>query len=355
MDTKKKGKNIFSLVVSFVAVVLAVFLSCSILIIISKFNLYDVYIGLFTGSFGSKVAIGQTLARMCPILFCSTGLIIAFRCGVWNVGAEGQIYLGALGATLIGVYISNLAPVLHIFLAIIVSFIFGGVWAGICGFLKTKFNANEVITTLLSNFIAINLTFYFLKFHLQPANSYNPSSAPINASAVLPTIVQGTLVHAGLLLAILCVIGVWFLMSSTSLGYSIDSVGSNQNAAKYSGENVKMIILISMFLSGGLAGIGGMGEVLGIHHLLIRNVSPNYGYIAIAVVFISRLKPFGAIAVSLFFGAVLTGGRYIQTIMGVPTHLVDIIVALFIIFMLIQPIIENKVFSAITSRKLFNS
>jgi simple sugar transport system permease protein len=327
---------------SFLVVLLLIFVVFSILIFLSNFSFIAVYWNLLVGAFGSSGAIAQTLIRMSPVLFCSLGLLIAFRCGMWNIGAEGQLYWGALIATVVGVYVRFLPSTLHILLAILASFLCGGLWAGICGYLKTKFNANEVITTLLSNFVAYWLTFYVLKFHLQPKTAFNPSSLPVQPTAILPTMLKGTLLHAGIPLGIGCAIIVWFIMRKTSLGYSIDTVGANKLAATYGGIKVERIILIGMFLSGGLAGMAGMGEVLGIHHLLIRNISPNYGFIAIAAVFIARLSPMGSIVVSLFFGAILTGGRHLQTSMGIPTHLVDVLVALFIVFMLLQPLVEKR-------------
>jgi ABC-type uncharacterized transport system permease subunit len=333
----------YPLVLSFLAVMIVIFAVFSAVLYFSQFDLVEVYRNLFVGSFGSAGAIAQTLIRMCPVLFCSLGLLIAFRCGMWNIGAEGQLYWGALVAAVVGIYVKGFPSFLHISLAVLTSFVCAGIWSAICGLLKTRFNANEVITTLLSNFIAYWATFYFLKFHLQPKTAFNPSSLPVQASAILPTMLNGTLLHAGIPIAILCAVVVWFLMRKTALGYSIDAVGSNISAAAYGGIKVDRVILISMFLSGGLAGLAGLGEVLGIHHLLIRNISPNYGFIAIAAVFIAKLNPIGSILVSLFFGAILTGGRYLQTSMGIPTHLVDVLVALFIVFMLIQPILEKRI------------
>jgi len=335
---------------SFFLAMLVVFIVFSVLIVISGFNPVGVYQGLIVGSLGSAGAIGQTFIRMGPILFCSLGLVVSFRCGMWNIGSEGQLYLGALIAAVVAIYLPGLPKAIHIILAIAAAFLVGGIWAGLCGFLKTRFNANEVITTLLSNFVAIWLSFYFLKYHLQPKWAFNPSSLPILPSAHLPTLLPGTLLHGGILIAVICAFIVWFVVKKTSLGYSIDAVGANKLAAEYSGIKVNRIILISMFISGGLAGMAGMGEVLGVHHLLIRNISPHYGFIAIAAVFIARLNPIGAIFVSFLMGAILNGGRHIQIVMGIPTHLVDILVALFVIFMLLQPIMEKKIKAAISAR-----
>ena len=337
---RSRVSEIIASTCAFLLLIVAIALAFSGLIYLSGFDLLTVYKSLFEGSFGSAGTFAQTLIRMGPLLFVSLGLIIAFRCGLWNIGAEGQIFLGALGATLVGVYV-DLPAVFHIFFCMIVSFLFGGLWAGAAGYLKTRFSANEVITTLLSNFIAIWITYYFLQFHLKPSYAFNPVSKSVLPSAELPIILKGTLLHAGIPMALCLTVIVWLLINFTYLGYTINVVGINTRAAEYGGIKVNQTILVSMFLSGGLAGLAGMGEVLGVHHLLIRGVSPNYGFIAIAIVLISRMSPFGAVIVSLFFGAVLAGGRHLQATVGVPTPLVDVLVGLFIVFMLLQPLLEK--------------
>ena len=338
-------------ILAFIVVLIGVGVTFSFLNWLSGFNVIEVVKTLSAGAFGSAADIGQTLIRMSPILLTSLGLIIAFRCGLWNIGAEGQLYLGALGATLIGVYVSGLPAFFHILLAMIVSFLFGGLWAVLSGFFYTKFNANLIITTLLSNFIAIFLSYYVLRFHLQSPTMYSPVSKPVLPTAELPIMAEGTLLHAGILIALAAAIVVWFIIKRTALGYTIVAIGENQAAAAYGGIRVNRIILISMLLSGGLAGIAGMGEVLGVQHLLIRDISPNYGFIAIAAALIARLNPWGTITVSLFFGALLAGGNYLQLIMGVPTPLVGVLVGLFIVFSLLLPIIERR-FAIIMQPKL---
>ena len=333
--------KIFASALSFLIVMGMIAVVFSALIRLSGFELITVYRVLLAGSLGSFGTIGQTLIRMCPLLLASLGLIIAFRCGLWNVGAEGQLFLGAFGATLVGVYVS-LPSLWHILLAMGLSFLFGGLWGWAAGFLKTRFNANEVITTLMSNFIAIWITYYFLQFHLKPVRAFNPVSKNILPTAELPILIKGTLVHAGIPIALLLAVAVWFLIHRTYLGYTINAVGANSAGAAYGGIRVDRTVLISMFLSGGFAGLAGMGVVLGVHHLLIRGVSPNYGFIAIAIVLIARVNAFGAIIVSFFFGAVLAGGRHLQAMVGVPTPLVDVLVGLFIISMLLQPLLEKR-------------
>jgi len=328
-------------VLAFIIVLIIIGAIFSALIWLSGFDLGTVYQALLKGSFGSRDALGQTFIRVAPLLLCSLGLVIAFRCGVWNIGSEGQLYIGALISTLIGIYI-HLPAVLHVTLAAIASFVGSGLWAAVAGFLKTRFNANVIITTLLSNFIATWLLYYVLQFHLKPPGTFNVVSDWIQPTAQLPIVVSNTLLHAGVVLAIVLTFVVWFIMDRTYLGYSIKAVGVSNPAAAYGGIKVNQKIITSMFLSGGFAGIAGMGEVLGIHHLLRPSISPGYGFIAIAIALVSKMNPIGAIPVAIFLGAILAGGRYLQATEGVPAPAVDILVGLFIIFMLLQTVLEKK-------------
>lgn len=334
--------NRHSSILAFLIILAIVGTIFSIIVLFSGFELLTLYRSLLKGAFGDPAKFGNTIIKTTPLLIISIGLIIAFRCGIWNIGAEGQLYLGALGGTLIGLYL-NLPTILHILLAMVVGFLTGGAWAGIAAILKTRFNANEIITTLLSNFIAYWFSFYILQFFLRPVDAINPVSSDILSTAQLPIIFPGTVIHAGILVALLLTIIVWFILRRTSLGYFIDAIGSSKLAAAYGGIRVNRIILISMFLSGGLAGIAGVIEISGIHHHLLPDLSPNYGFIAIAIAIIARFNPFGAIIASLFFGAILTGGRYLQATMGVPAAMINILVGLFIISILLQPILEKIV------------
>ena len=317
----------------------------SIPILVSGFNPLKVYYTLLYGGFGSVASIVRTLNKAAPLLFCSLGILIAFRCGVWNIGAEGQLYMGALGATLVGLFVRGIPLPLHLFLIFLASFVGGGLWAGIAGFLRVRYLVNEIIVTLLMNFIAFWIIFYMVRFPLRPDSAFNPVTAPIAETARLPILLPATSLHAGILIALIFSFVIWFGLQRTVLGYRIKATGSNPKAALYGGISIHKTVMISMCLSGGMAGLAGMSEVAGVQYLLSENISFNYGYLAIPVALLGRLHPLGAILASLFLGGLLTGGRFIQVALGVPSTLVYVLVAVFILAFLLEPYLDNRLSS----------
>jgi simple sugar transport system permease protein len=313
-------------------------------ILASGFNPFEVYYSLLYGGFGSLGSITRTLNKTVPILFCSVGIIIAFRCGVWNIGAEGQLFMGALAATVVGLFVKGISGPLHLFFVVLAGFIGGGIWGGIAGFMKVKYSANEIIVTLLMNFIAFWIIYYMVRFPLRPETAFNPVTAPIAETARLPILVRETSLHLGILIALVFSFVIWFVLQRTVLGYRIRLIGSNPEAALYGGLSINRIIMLSMFLSGGIAGLAGMSEVAGIQYLLSERISFSYGYLAIPAALLARLNPLGAILSSLFLGGLLTGARFVQAALGVPSTVVFVLMGVFVLAMLLESTIENLLF-----------
>jgi ABC-type uncharacterized transport system permease subunit len=341
MNGKSKGIEVITEVASFVVIFLLASLLTSIPLMISGFGPLNVFYSLLIGGFGSIPALARTLIKTTPILFCGLGLLVAFRCGVWNIGAEGQLYIGALGATVAGLFLGSMPSALHIIVVCLAGFAGGALWAGIAGFLRVRYGANEMIVTLLMNFIAFWIISYMVRFPLRPELAFNPVTAMISESARLPIMLPGTSLHIGILIAIFAGIIIWFILGRTVLGYRIRAVGSNSSASAYGGISVKFTILVAMLLSGGLAGLAGMNEVCGVHYLLSENISFSYGYLGIPAALIGRLNPIGTIISSLFIGSLFTGGRFIQTVLGIPYTIVYMIVAVFILAILVKDPIER--------------
>jgi simple sugar transport system permease protein len=314
----------------------------SILIYISGFSPLEIYWGIFEGGFGSLGGIGLTLNRATPLLLCSLGLVLAFRCGVWNIGAEGQLYMGAVGALLAGLFLPSMPQPLHLLLIAIASFTFGGIWGAIPGILKVKYKTNEIITSLLMVFIAFWFVAYLVRFPLYSPEAFNPVTAFIPSTARLPTILPGTTSHAGIIIALGLSVVVWFILQKSVFGYRIKATGANPDTALYGGIPVGKTIITSMILSGGLAGLAGMAQVSGVYYILADNLSANYGFLAIAVAFIGRLNPFGAVLVAIFFGGLLTGGYFIQIRLGIDVTIVHVLVALIMLSLVVEPFIEKR-------------
>jgi simple sugar transport system permease protein len=349
------GKKIYSWLFDFrkIGTFVIIFLIAGIItaipLLASGFNPLKVYYALLYGGFGSVEGLARTLTKMAPLLFCSLGTLISYKAGVWNIGGEGQLYMGALGTLLVGLFLKDIPMPLHLFLAAVASMAAGGLWSGIAGFFRVKFRANEIIVTLLQNFIAIWIIFYVVRFPLKGKAVINPVSDTIALTARWPIIFPGTSLHLGILLALALSFVIWFGMSRTVFGYQIKAIGSNPEAATYGGISVSKVVMICMVLSGCVAGLAGMSEVSGVHYLLADNISLNYGYLGISAALLARLNPLGAILSSLFMGGLLTGARFAQIALGVPSTLVYMIMGIFIIALVLETYLDN-LFSSLLKR-----
>ncbi|RCJ30573.1 sugar ABC transporter permease [Nostoc minutum NIES-26] len=314
----------------------------AILILLAGANPIAAYTALFQESLSTYFGFGNTLTKMTPLLFTSLGVLVALRAGQFNIGGEGQIYLGALGSTLIGLYVQGLPALIHIPLTLLAGFIFGAVWGWIPGYLKAVRGVNEVITTLLLNYIAINLVSYLVQNPLKAPAAPSPYSPLIAKSAQLPIILPESLAHAGILLALIAAGILWVLLVRSPLGYQISAVGFNPIAARYAGISVERTIMLVMALAGGLAGLAGASEVMGLKYRLFEQVSPGYGFDAIAIAFLSRGSVFGVVLTSLFFAALRSGANVMQRSAGVPVTVVYAIQGLTVLFIAIALALEKK-------------
>ncbi|MBF2067152.1 MAG: ABC transporter permease [Calothrix sp. C42_A2020_038] len=311
------------------------------LIFIAGANPIAAYTALFQESLSTYFGFGNTLTKMAPLLFVSTGVLFGLKAGQFNIGGEGQIYFGALGSTLVGLYIQ--APsFIHVPLALLAGFIFGAFWGWIPGYLKAIRGVNEVITSLLLNYIAINLISYLTQNPLKELNAPSPYSPLIAKSAQLPIILPGSLAHGGILLAIIVVGIIWIIVNRSTLGYRITAVGLNPKASDYAGISVQCTIMLAMTVAGGLAGLAGASEVMGLKYRLFEQISPGYGFDAIAIAFLSRGSVLGLVLVSLFFGALRSGANVMQRSAGAPVTVIYAIQGLTVLFIAIGLALEHR-------------
>jgi simple sugar transport system permease protein len=329
----KKWNSSVTYISSFILVIFFAFFVGALLIIAIGEDPILGYYALFEGAFGNLYSISETLVRATPILLAALGIIIAFKCKAINLGAEGQIYIGAL-ATAWASLNFQLYNGLHMVLIVLISFFAGALWAFFPGFLKAKFGINEILVGLMMNFIAIYLVSYAVGGPLKDPYAIFHRTPIIPSTAKLPKIIPGTRLHAGFLIAIFCSILIYILLSKTTLGYKFKAVGNSQECALCSGMNVQNLIILSMILSGGFAGLAGMGEVSGVHHYLLENISPGYGYLAFAVAILGRLNPLGSILASILFAALVVGAESMQRTAGIPVVLIYVIEGLVILSVL---------------------
>ncbi len=316
-----------------IAIVLALAIEAVLILLVGK-NPIEAYKFLFIGSFGSLHGITETLTKACPLMLAGLGVALAFQCGLFNIGAEGQIYMGALAATWVGLTFTSWPGGFLILFSAIAAALIGAVWGGVTGFLKAKTGANEIITTIMLNYVAIHLVSYMVDKPMREASGFFPQTDRIASQAFLPTLVSGTRLHAGFLVGVFAVICVYILLYYSTLGYEVRMVGSNPQAAEFGGINVSRNVTWAMTLSGGLAGLAGFGEIGGIHHRLLDGISPGYGFDAIAVALLGKAHPLGVVPAAIFFGALRVGGNMVQRSIGVPVAIIYCLQGLVILFIL---------------------
>jgi simple sugar transport system permease protein len=327
------------LVVPLLAVVVALIIGGFIMLAtgVPVQSIAQSYLALFTGSVGSLYAISETLTSATPLILAALGLALGFKAGLFNIGAEGQMILGGVGAVIVGFSLPGLPIYLHLPLALLAGTLGGAAWASIAGWLRAATGAHEVILTIMLNLTAQRLLTYLLRNPpiQNPARS-DPISKSVLDSARLPELLgwldPNLRLDAGILVAIAAVLVVYWLLFRTTLGFEFRASGANPDAARYAGMRAGTIIVVVMGLSGALAGLAGANQVLGV----IGRVSPNFtggiGFDAIAVALLGRSHPLGVLISGLLFGALQAGGRQMQVSAGVSLDLIAVIQALIIIF-----------------------
>jgi ABC-type uncharacterized transport system permease subunit len=299
------------------------------------------YSYLLKGSLGGKNSLAETLIKATPICLTGLGVAFAYRCGLVNIGAEGQLYMGALASTAMGIYGAawGLPTIIHLPLTLLAGFLAGGIWGSVPGWLKAKYGINEIINTIMFNYIAIYLISYAVTGPLKEQPGFMPQTALIPRSATLPIFLKGTRLHLGFVVALLCVMAFYLILWRTGIGYQIRVVGLNPRAARHAGLNVSMSMVLAMFMSGGLAGLAGAGEILGVLKRLYAGFSPGYGFDGIAVALIGRNTPVGVLAAALLLGALRSGVNAMQMGVGVPIGVIYVIQGTLIIF-----VVSGRVF-----------
>ncbi len=338
---KKLLKFIYKtdLLFSLAAFILALLIS-GIIISLSGYSPWEAYVTMTAGAFGSPNAVAKTLAKATPLIFTGLAVAFSFKGGLFNIGAEGQLYMGGFAAALVGIYVQGLPGILHLFLAVVAAGIVGGLWSTIAGYLKIKRGTHEVIVTIMLNYIAIFLTNYFVSYPFK-AEGMIPRTEELPASLQLTRLLPHSQLTTGLLMGIAFALIVAWFMKNTVYGYEIKAMGFNQDAAEAGGVNLKRGILLTMFISGFLAAMAGVTEVLGVHGYFIKGFSPGYGYDGMAVAVMGRNNPLGVVVSAILFGALRSGGMLLDRVTDIPGDFVVIIQALVIIFIATPAIIKK--------------
>lgn len=329
-------------VVPVLSVALAVIAGAVVVLLVGD-NPWDAYSNLFRGAFGSPYYVTETIIAAIPLMLSGMAVAIGFRGGLFNIGAAGQLIVGAICAALVG-YKLNWPGIFLVPAAVVAGCAGGAIWAGIPGVLKAWRGAHEVITTMMLNYVAVLLLSYLVESGPTGTNGPmqqttavgNPLTPPMNAHLPLlipQSWIAGNRIHLGLILALLAALFFWFLLWRTTFGYKLRAVGFNQNAAAYAGINVKWIVAITLTLSGAFAGLAGMVNLFGLPpYQLGETFTAVYGFNAIAVALLGRNNAGGIIAAAILFGALQQGGAIMQSSAGISVDLVNVLQGLIIFF-----------------------
>ena len=322
---------------------------------------FRAYAALFAGAFGNPVQmvvalqsgdplavrrafnpILESMVAATPYIFAGLSVALAFRGGLFNIGAEGQIFVGAITATYVGYALVGLPMIVHLPLALAAGALGGALWGFIPGWLKARTGAHEVINTIMMNYIAFRLSDWLLTGPMMRPDSFNPVSPTIQTSAMLPRFFADPIrFHLGFFFALLVAYLVYWFLFRTTWGFNLRTAGSNPNAARYAGIKTGRWIFLTMSLAGALAGLAGTNEVLGVNHNLAMAFSSGYGFDSIALALLGRSHPLGVVLASLFFGTLRSGARRMQVVSGIPIDIISVIQAMILAFMAAPAIIRT--------------
>ncbi len=310
---------------------------CSVLILWTGEPVFKAYGLLLKGAFGSKFAFTETLNRATPLIFTGLAVAVAFRAKFWNIGAEGQLYCGALAATWLGTGLVELPALLMVPLLFLAGALAGGAALVVPVILKSRLKVDEVVTTLLLNFVILLVVSYLLEGPWKDPMSLGwPQAAPIIDQGVLPKLVAKTRLHLGLLIAVAAAVIAWLVLNFTVWGYEIRAVGHNAAAAAFSGIRVDRTIVRTALFSGGFAAMAGVSEVAGLKGYLTLDLSPGFGYAGIAVAMLAQLHPLGVIASALFLSGIYVGADSMSRAVNIPTYIADVLVATSLLMVLLS-------------------
>jgi simple sugar transport system permease protein len=290
---------------------------------------------IFIEPLRSTYGIGEVLLKMAPLLLIAQGLAIGFRAQVWNIGAEGQLIVGAIAASLPAIWFHGTASPLLLPGMIVAGMLAGMAWAGIAAFLRTRFNANEILVTFMLSSVALQLLYYLVTGPLRDPGGFNfPQSISFGPSAMFPVLIPGTRVNASLFIGLLVTLLALVFVQRSLAGYKLSVGGLAPSAASYAGFSSKRAVWLALLISGGAAGLAGVGEVAGPLGMLQRNVSPGYGYAGIIVAVLGGLHPVGILFAAALMALIYVGGDFALLSVGVPDAVTGIFQGMLLVFYL---------------------
>ncbi|TCL76437.1 simple sugar transport system permease protein [Hydrogenispora ethanolica] len=339
---RRRGGTLFDILCPVASVLLA-FLAAGLLLLLLKINPLEVYGRMIAACWGDPYTLAEMLVKATPLLLTGLSFAFAFKAGLFNIGADGQFYMGALAAVFVSLKLAFLGPWLVLPLAFAAAVLLGGLYSGLAGYLKARFNANEIIVTIMMNYVAFQLVNFVVNGPLKERAGAYPQTDPIPAGAQLPLLVPGTRLHIGLILALLGAAVFYFLLNQTSIGFQIRAVGLNPRAAGYAGMNTRRVVVSAMAVSGLFAGAAGFMEINGVQHILIQGFAPDVGTVGTVIALLANTNPAGIVIGSIFFGFLQVGANMIAQTSQVPRNAIDMIQGFVVLFVLISYYIQYRV------------
>ena len=330
------GRTVFGIVLGLIA--------SAVLIAISGVNPFLAYGALIRGAFGNAQALSNVLVRASPLLLGGIGVSLGIKAGVWNIGMEGYMYLGAIGASMVGILELGLPPFLHILICFLCAAAFSAVWGLIPGYLKAYKGVNEVTSTIMMSYIAIYLTNWVVSSFAPIAEigKFYPMSKQFASTALLPILMKGSNLHPGPFLAILLCVIFYFILNYTSFGYRTKMLGANPNAAKYAGVDARKQIMLIIMIGAIIGGLSGAVEVMGLKRRVYMEFFTNVGYESVAVALLAGGNPLGVIFSALFFAALKAGGATMSIETGVISSMNSIIIATCMLFVIGVGVVDSR-------------
>jgi general nucleoside transport system permease protein len=319
----------------------------AVFILLAKSNPIKAYGLMFTGPFTSKFGISETLVKAVPLLLVGLGIVVSFRSGILNIGGEGQILIGAISGSAVATVFPHWPGVFLLPAVMAAGCAGGALWGGIAGWLKARLSVNEILSTIMLNQIAAQVYIFLIRGPLiDPQElSYgtgSPKTALMPEAIWLGRLIPGTRLHAGLIIAVFLALLVYILLWRTTIGYRMRAVGAGPDSARYGGIRVEFYLVLAMALAGGLAGLAGTIEVLGVHHRALEEISGGYGFSGIVTALFGRLHPLGTVPAAVLFGALILGADMMQRAVHIPAAIVMAVQGLVILFVVSSDIFLRK-------------
>lgn len=330
-------------ITNILAVVLGLAVSGFMILFLGK-NPIDAFGILFFSIVRDKYTFATIFVKATPLIFTALAFAFTFKANLFNIGAQGQFYIGALIAVASSLFLQGRMPGgIALVIVLVLTVIGGGIWGSFVGFVKARYKANEFLVSMMSTYVALAIMNYLLRTALMETKHEYPQTNSLDVSVYLPSFISHTQLHIGFILAVITAIGVWVFLYKTPLGYRIRVVGYNSDAAKMSGIDAKRLYIIAFFISGALASTAGFTEVNGVQHMLLQGFEPDIGAAGIGIAILANANPIGIIFAAILFGALNVGGIIMGQMSGIPSSIVNLMQGIVMVFVILAYFVRSKI------------